>query len=181
MHRHIRARRRQSLTNYKRRIALLKGGSPRIVVRKSNRGIVVQIVAYKQDGDAVLASANSRELGKLGWPSRANIPTAYLTGLLLASKVKGLAKQAVHLDIGLYKPVKSSVVFAAARGAADGGVEVANSIKFDDKRLRGEHIAEYSKIAAEDRPQFSRYRKEGVGLADLAALFDSVKKKISSD
>ncbi len=181
MFRHIKARRRTSVTNYKRRIALLKGGLPRIVVRKSNRNVIVQAITYGPKGDSVIASAESRELRSLGWPSRVNAPTAYLTGLLLAKKGKGKIKENAVLDIGLYKPVKSSVAFAGAKGAADGGIKLINSIEIDEKRLSGAHIAEYAKAGAGNKTQFTKYSKENVDVANMNALFESVKKKILSD
>ena len=88
-----------------------------------------------------MASATSKELKKMGWEPRCNIPTAYLTGLLLAKKWKGEAT----LDIGLYKPVKGSVVFAAAKGAQDGGLKLGANIEIDAARLSGGHIENYSK------------------------------------
>jgi large subunit ribosomal protein L18 len=180
MYRHIKARRRLAATNYKRRIALLKSGLPRIVVRKSNRNVIVQAITYGPKGDSVIASAESRELRKLGWPSRANIPTAYLTGLLLAKKGKASIKNEAVLDIGLYKPVKSSVAFAGGKGAADGGIKLLNSIEIDEKRISGGHISEYAKIA-KDGHRFSKYSKDNIDVPNLSQLFESVKKKILSD
>ncbi len=177
MHRHIRARKRSAKTNYKRRIALLKSGLPRIVVRRSNRRILVQAISYDRKGDMVLASAESRELAKLGWPSRANIPTAYLTGLLLAKKGKGIVKGEAVLDVGLYKPVSSSVVFAGAKGVSDGGIKLLNNIEFDEKRLSGGHISEYAKAGSKG-VQFSRYSKDKIDISSIGALFESVKKKV---
>ena len=179
MYRHIRARRRTAVTNYKKRIALLKSGLPRIVVRKSNRNVILQVVTYGPKGDSVIASAESRELRKLGWPSRANVPTAYLTGLLLAKKGKSSIKDEAVLDIGLYKPVASSVAFAGAKGAADGGIKLLNSIEIDEKRVSGAHIAEYAKATKEGH-QFQEYSKDNVDVSNLSQLFESVKKKILS-
>ncbi|MCL4378946.1 MAG: 50S ribosomal protein L18 [Candidatus Marsarchaeota archaeon] len=181
MYRHIRARRRSAHTNYKRRISLLAGGLTRIVVRKSNRGVIVQAVAYTPKGDSIIASAQSRELKKMGWPARANVPTAYLTGLLLAKKGRDSVKGGAVLDIGLYKPVKSSVVFAGAKGAADGGIKLINSIEIDQRRLSGSHISDYARSGKAAATQFSKYAKENVDAANIAALFESVKKKILSD
>lgn len=169
------------MTNYKRRIALLRGGLTRIVVRKSNRSVIVQAITYGPKGDSVIASAHSKELGKLGWPARANIPTAYLTGLLLARKGKASINGEAVLDIGLYKPVKSSVVFAGAKGAADGGIKLRNSIEIDEKRLSGAHISDYVKSGRANKVQFSKYGKDNVDVSNMGALFEGVKKKILSD
>jgi large subunit ribosomal protein L18 len=174
----IKNRRRSSVTDYKRRIALLKSRLNRVVVRKSNRSIRMQIVEYTEKGDRILASAGSGELAAMQWQPRANIPTAYLTGMLLAKKAKGMATQEMVLDTGLYKPIKSSVVFAAAKGAIDGGLKIANNIEFDEKRLSGQHISEYAKAAGKDK--FSGYRKANFDAQRMKEIFEELKKKIAS-
>lgn len=141
MYRAIRKRRRTSLTNYKKRIAMLKSGMQRVIVRRSNRNILMQIVKYEENGDKVVMSVNSKELAKFDWTPKSNTPTAYLTGLMLAKKAKAINEEFV-LDIGLYKPIKSSVLFAAAKGAVDGGMKIKSNIEFDEKRLSGSHISD---------------------------------------
>jgi large subunit ribosomal protein L18 len=175
-----RIRRARSLTDYKKRVALLKGRLPRVVVRKSNRSVTAQLVAYEPDGDKVIASAHSRELAQLGWPPRGNIPTAYLTGMLLAKKQKANGVGRVVLDTGISKPVKSNVLFAAAKGCADGGLELINSIEFDPARLAGKHISAYAASAAGQGSVFSKYRSAGIDPAKIDVLFEEVKKKILS-
>lgn len=171
MYRMVRRRRRTAETDYLKRIKELKGGAPRLVVRKSNRGIILQIVSYEDDGDKVTAYANSRELKDMGWEPRCNIPTAYLTGLLLAKKWKGEA----NLDIGLYKPVKGSVVFAAAKGAQDGGVKLGANIEIDANRLTGTHIESYSKT---EPARFGGYSKAGFDASKIKQKFEEAKGRI---
>ncbi len=180
----IRYRRRLALTDYKRRVALLKSGCPRVVIRKSNRGIIAQVLEYDEKGDRVLASANSKELKGYGWPPHRNLPTAYLTGALLAKKAKALALKPMVLDTGLYKPIKSSVIFAAAKGCIDAGLKVSFSASVDESRIRGDHIASYAKLLAENperlKRQFSSYAKGSVDAAGLPSMFDAAKGKIIS-
>jgi large subunit ribosomal protein L18 len=168
MYRMVRRRRRTATTNYPKRIRELKGGMPRLVVRKSNRGVLLQVVNYEENGDKVVASATSKDLKKMGWEPRCNIPTAYLTGLLLAKKWKGEAT----LDIGLYKPVKGSVVFAAAKGAQDGGLKLGANIEIDASRLSGGHIENYSKA---EPARFGAYSKAGFDPAKMKAKFEETK------
>ena len=169
MYRMVRRRRRSAETNYPKRIRELKGGSARLVVRKSNRGVLLQIIKYEENGDKVVALATSKELKKAaGWEPRCNIPTAYLTGLLLAKKWKGEAT----LDIGLYKPVKGSVVFAAAKGAQDGGVKLGANIEIDAARLSGSHIENYSKS---EPARFGAYSKAGFDPAKMKEKFEEAK------
>lgn len=169
------------MTDYRKRVALLKSGLPRVVVRKSNRAITMQVVAYEPNGDKILASASSRELKQFGWEPRANIPTAYLTGMLLAKKAKGMKDKRLILDIGLYRPVKSSVVFAAAKGTQEGGINISANIDFSAERLSGSHIAAFAakKEAQGSKVQFSDYGKSGFDPARIREKFEEAKKKIS--
>ncbi|MDE1856922.1 MAG: 50S ribosomal protein L18 [Candidatus Micrarchaeota archaeon] len=183
MRRFIRARRASALTDYGRRIALLKSNLPRVVVRKSNRNIVAQIVRYEPTGDKVVVTARSSELAAMGWPVHSNTPTAYLTGMMLAKRAKGMSEELV-LDTGLYKPTKSSIIFAAAKGAIDGGLKIKGNIQFDEKRITGSHIVAYADSIKSDSAryskQFSGYLKVKADPTAIAARFDEVKKKISS-
>jgi large subunit ribosomal protein L18 len=179
----IRKRRRNSTTNYSKRIAMLKGGLPRIVVRRSNRGILMQVVEYSESGDKVLISANSSELTEYAWQPRGNMPTAYLTGCLLARKARDLKQPEYILDIGLVKPIKSSVVFAAAKGSIDSGLKMRNTIEVDQKRIAGGHISEHAAKLHTDgakyKRQFSKYIEVGFAPENIAQAFEQAKKKIS--
>jgi large subunit ribosomal protein L18 len=138
-------RRREGKTNFRRRLNLIKSGKPRAVVRSSNKYITVQFVEFKLEGDRVLATATSRELTKFGWKNtNANIPSAYLVGMLAARRaLKNEVEEAV-LDIGLRVPVKGSKVFAALQGIIDAGVDVPHSddILPSPERLAGSHISD---------------------------------------
>lgn len=176
MQRMIRRRRSQAITNYAKRIAGIKSGLPRVVVRKSNRGVMMQITTYTDKGDKVLAMANSGELRQFGWEPRSNMPTAYLTGMLLAKKA-GMKDKECILDIGIYRPVKGSVVFAAAKGSKDNGMAIAANIEIDEKRLSGKHIAEYAKAGA-GKVQFAAYSKANFDVQKLDEKFEAVKKQL---
>ncbi len=135
-------RKRQGKTNYKKRLFLLKSSLPRLVVRKSNRHILVQLVEYSDKGDRVMITVTSRQLLKYGWNlSTSNIPAAYLVGLILGKAAKG--KKAV-LDLGLQMPQAGSKIFAALKGAVDGGLDIAYSEKVlpPEERIIGSHIGE---------------------------------------
>ena len=75
----LRYRRREvGVTDYRRRLKLLRGGEPRAVVRVSNTQVVCQLVDYDPDGDKVLAASSGAVLVKdHKWPkdvSRKSIP-----------------------------------------------------------------------------------------------------------
>ncbi len=138
-------RRREGKTDYRKRLALLKSGKPRAVVRKTLKYIIVQIVDYHEDGDRVLMGVTSKKLKKYGWEgSFKNTPAAYLTGYLAGKMAlkKGI-KEAV-LDIGLQRPVKGSKVFAVLKGMLDAGIEIPHSDNIfpSEERIRGSHISE---------------------------------------
>jgi large subunit ribosomal protein L18 len=60
-------RKREGRTDYKKRLALLKGKTNRLVIRKTNTKIILQIVNYEPEGDKVIITTTSSELKKLGW------------------------------------------------------------------------------------------------------------------
>jgi large subunit ribosomal protein L18 len=139
-------RRRQAKTNYNKRLILLKGNSPRLVVRKTNKYLILQIIESKHAEDKVIYSANTKELLKFGWDkdkkgSLKSISAGYLGGLLLGKKAKGL-KERVILDIGLIPNTKGSRVYAAVKGLADSGIEINYNDKImpSKERIEGKHI-----------------------------------------
>ena len=139
-------RRREGKTNYRKRLKLLLSGKPRLVVRKTNRYIIAQIIEFDKKGDRTLVGILSKELKKYGWNySFKNLPASYLTGLILAKKAleKGI-KEAI-LDIGLHSSTKGSRIYALVKGCLDAGLKVPVSEEMlpEEKRLRGEHISSY--------------------------------------
>ncbi|MFH0836290.1 MAG: 50S ribosomal protein L18 [Candidatus Micrarchaeota archaeon] len=116
-------RRRDGKTDYAKRLALLKSGKPRLVVRKSNKFILVQIVDFSFEGDKTIASASSRELKKFAFAGKANAASAFLAGLLAGKRALAKGVKEVVLDIGLHPPSKGAVVFAAQLGAAEAGLK----------------------------------------------------------
>ncbi len=178
-------RRREAKTNYKKRFAAVKGGMNRVVVRKTNKRIISHISKYTETGDLTLAYADSKELSKRGWPSRANRPTAYLVGALLAKKAvanKELKDQELVLDIGISSPVKDSIPFAFARGCIDAGLRVRSGAQVDAKVYNYSDV-KYVKELKEKSPekyqkQYGSYIKEGKEPETLASLFNKVKEEI---
>lgn len=130
-------RRREKRTDYRKRLALLKAGIPRLVVRKSNMETHIQLVEYTPHGDRTLFEVSSKALRKYGWEGHCgNTPAAYLTGLLAASLAARFAKSAVP-DTGMQSGER---VLAAIQGARDGGLDVPFGAKLDASRIAGKHI-----------------------------------------
>jgi len=123
-----------------------------MVVRKTNRHIIIQLVTADLEGDRTLVSANSSELETYGYKgSTSNTPAAYLTGMLFAVKAKKADYSRAILDIGLNRATPGARVFAALKGAVEAGLDVPHGEKIlpSDERAKGNHIAAYNKNAAD--------------------------------
>ena len=137
-------RRKQNKTDYKLRIGLLKSSIPRIVIRKTNKYLIVQAVETEEAKDKIINGINSKDLLKNGWDKKLegslkSMPAAYLTGLLMAKKT---GKGNFILDIGMAKHLKGSRICAVAKGLVDGGlnININPNVFPDESRLYGENL-----------------------------------------
>lgn len=137
-------RRVKGITDYKRRLALLKSGKPRLVVRKTSNNIIAQAVAYVPAGDKVLYTVDVQALRKKGWKGHANTPAAYLVGYALGKEAKKKTPELV-LDAGRHTP--STKIFAVVKGVVDAGIKVPHSQEAlpSKDRIRGKHIDAHKK------------------------------------
>ena len=139
------SRRRKGVTNYRKRLALLKSGLPRAVVRFTNSKVTIQVSNFEGKGDRVLASASSADLDKMGWKnSKTNIPASYLSGKLAGKNAVKAGISAAVLDIGRITPISGSRAFAVLKGLVDGGLEIPHSESSypSGDRINGSHISE---------------------------------------
>jgi large subunit ribosomal protein L5e len=189
----------------------------RFVVRFTNKDVVAQVMYSTIAGDKVVVAAYSHELPRYGAPGGlTNYSAAYATGLLaarrvltkfnLADKYKGAEKIDGNdynveeledgprpflalLDVGLRRTTTGAKVFAALKGATDGGLSVPHSetrfVGYDSEakkldtevlkaHIHGKHVADYMrKLKEEDdaayQRQFSAYIKAGVKADDVEA------------
>ncbi|KAJ2718396.1 60S ribosomal protein L5 [Coemansia sp. Benny D115] len=201
----------------------------RLVVRFTNTDVICQIVHAKIQGDFVLAAAYSHELPRYGIKvGLTNWAAAYATGLLVARRVLiklGLDKKyegfpeidgsvqeveaiedgprpfKAFLDVGLKRTSTGSKVFAAMKGASDGGIYIPHSERrfpgydnesktLEAETLRdyifGGHVAEYMRFLKEEdeeryNAQFSRFIKAGVNADDLEEMYANAHKAIRAD
>jgi len=201
----------------------------RFVVRFTNKDIITQITYARLAGDFVLASAYSHELPRYGMPiGLTNYGAAYATGLLLARRLLTKLKLAdkyvgntevtgadynveeladgphpfrALLDVGLRRTTTGSKVFAALKGACDGGLDIPHSerrfVGYDEegkalnaevlrKHIFGGHVAEYMKKLQEENPtkyekHFSLYIKAGIKPDSLEGLWLKTHKAIRAD
>lgn len=199
----------------------------RLVVRFTNRDVICQLAFSTIKGDRILASAYGHELAQHGMPVRTtNYAAAYAVGLLLARRHLtkfGLNElwqpntdlgaeyhparlgedQAFRrpfkamLDVGLRRTTTGARLFAAVKGAADGGLNVPHStrrfIGTDNKNkanpellrsyILGGHVANWMRICQKKdngsyEKLFSSYIKAGLSADDLEAKWQAVHDSI---
>lgn len=238
-------RRREGKTDYYQRKRLItqrknKYNTPkyRLVVRRTNTKVVVQVVNSTISGDFIKAQAQSTELKQYGLTAGlTNYASFYATGLLCSRRLlakldeenKGLegwesisnrfnlVKETTgdyidiqkesetkdigrpftcFLDLGLFRSTKGARVFAAMKGAVDGGIHIPHKDKIfpqskDPKkggnllreRLFGGHVQKYMDILKKGtdayKAQFSKWDK---CLTDSkAAKVEDLYKKIFTE
>lgn len=123
-------RRREGKTDYRKRLAMLKSGMPRLVVRIRGKSVVAQIVNYNPKGDEIVVTATSSEIQKFGFKGHCgNVEASYLTGMLCGKKALKAGVKEVVFDIGLHTPVNGSNIFGALKGAVDAGLTIPHDEK----------------------------------------------------
>ncbi|MEX2017371.1 MAG: 50S ribosomal protein L18 [Candidatus Pacearchaeota archaeon] len=139
-------RRREGKTDYKKRINLLKGESPRIILRKTNRYLITQYVKSIEAQDKIEIGLNSSALLEYGWPESAvgslkSVTAAYLLGMLLGKKISD-KKSVPIIDLGMLKIVHKSSIFGFIKGLIDSGIKIdtKEGIFPEESRIKGEHL-----------------------------------------
>jgi large subunit ribosomal protein L18 len=116
-------RRREGRTKYRKRLALVKSGQVRMVVRRSNRYVTVQFVRFDPAGDRTILTVDGPKMAKLfSWPAKRNAWSAYLAGLYAGKEAGKAGVKEFILDTGMYTASKGSILFAALKGAVDAGL-----------------------------------------------------------
>jgi len=201
----------------------------RMIVRTSNTDVCCQIAYARLEGDIVISAAYSHELPRYGVKvGLTNYAAAYCTGLLLARRVlqkfkldtvyegntnvdgtmfyvedqdDGPGAFRACLDVGLARTSTGAKVFAALKGAVDGGLDIPHSEKrfpgYDSEgkelnadvhrqHIFGLHVAEYMKsLQEEDEEQFkkhfSRFIKNGVTADSMEGMYKKAHAAIRAD
>lgn len=180
-----RRRRREQRTDYRARLTLLKGNKPRLVVRKSGNNLTCQVISHDPQGDKTLVTATCLNLRKLGWKGHGgSIPSAYLVGYVCGKEAKKKGVTEAIPDLGLYPSTKGSRLYAALKGAVDGGLNVPHSKEIlpPSDRIAGKHIAAYAEKLKSNHERFashfSAYLKNKLEPATLPQHFEEIKRKI---
>jgi len=201
----------------------------RLIVRLSNRDITCQIAYSRIEGDMIVCAAYSHELPRYGVKvGLTNYAAAYCTGLLLARRLlkqmgldslyegttevtgdeynveaaeEGPGAFRCYLDVGLNRTSTGARVFAAMKGAVDGGLNIPHSTKrfpgydAESKTLNAEvhrshifglHVAEYMKSLEEEDPeafkrQFSQYIKLGINADQIEGIYKNAHAAIRAN
>lgn len=170
----------------------------------------------KIQGDIILASAYSAELPRYGVKAGlTNYAAAYCVGLLCARRVLAqLSLDSVEfdeengphafkafLDVGLRRTTTGSKIFAAMKGAVDGGLNIPHTDKrlagykkesssLDSevlrKRIFGGHVADYMRQLEEEseeryNSQFSQYLAASISADSLEQMYQSAHDAIRAD
>jgi len=201
----------------------------RFVIRFTNKDTICQIIYSKIQGDFTLAAAYGHELTRYGLPvGHTNYASAYATGLLLARRVlkklkldtKYVGNKNINgedylvtpidgesrpfkcfLDVGLRRTSTGSKVFAAMKGATDGGLNIPHSVSrfvgydTEGKKLKadilrkyifGGHVAAHMAELEDDDPEsyqshYSRYIKNGLSSENLEETYKKLHAAIRAN
>merc|ERR1712061_432353 len=201
----------------------------RMIVRSSNTDICCQIAYARLEGDIVICAAYSHELPRYGVKvGLTNYAAAYCTGLLLARRVltkfsldtvyegntdvngemycvedndDGPGAFRACLDVGLARTSTGAKVFAALKGAVDGGLDIPHSEKrfpgYDSEgkslnadvhraHIFGQHVADYMNTLSEEdeeayKKQFSKFIKLGLTGDSLEGMYKKAHEAIRAD
>jgi large subunit ribosomal protein L5e len=201
----------------------------RFIVRITNTDVICQVAYSKIVGDVIVCAAYAHELTRYGMPvGHTNYASCYATGLLLARRLlnkfgldkryegqtkvdgahylveendDGPAPFRAYLDVGLARTSTGARIFAALKGAADGGLNIPHSEArfrgydaeekaYDEETAKGflfgKHVAEYMELLKEEddakyKQLFSRYHKHGINEDNLEEKFAAVHKAIRAD
>merc|ERR1711988_131307 len=200
----------------------------RFVVRFTRKDIICQVFYSKIVGDECICAAYAHELPRYGVKvGLTNYSAAYCVGLLCARRllkkynldevfVGTEEVTAEHegcevegddedrsafkalLDVGLKPTTLGSKIFAALKGAFDGGLEIPHNEKkfygydaeekaYDaeehKERILGGHVKTYMGSLQEEEPEeyeakFSQFVKEDISADDLEDMYLEAHKKI---
>ncbi|KAH0572430.1 Ribosomal protein L5 [Spironucleus salmonicida] len=195
----------------------------RLVVRRSNKFVTCQIISAHLGGDKIHCAAYSHELPEYGLKAGLNNYAAcYATGLLCARRMLAKIQMAdlykgntdvskivpvedkdersafrCFLDIGLSRTTTGANVFAALKGAVDGGLNIPYSGKrlvtgfkngqVDAKlladRIYGQHVASYmTELKGENadtyKARFSQFIKNGISAENYKQTIETTHANI---
>jgi len=125
----VRKRRLKGKTDYKNRFGLLKSEKIRLVVRKTNKHIIAQVVETNASQDKILCGINSKTLLEKGWSkeksgSLKSLGASYLVGLIIGKLAKEKKIKEAIFDIGMHRNIQGSRMYGVLKGAIEAGLKI---------------------------------------------------------
>ena len=135
-------RKKMGVTDYRKRLSLLRSESTRLIIRPTGKGIVVQVADFAQEGDIILATVNANILKKTLGISGNNSQISYISGYYLGMKALSKGVEYAVVDTGRFKLTRGGRISCAIKGAVDAGLEinVSEEIFPPKDRIQGKHL-----------------------------------------
>ncbi len=136
-------RKKYGLTDYSKRLKLLKSGEKRFVVRVTNKGVIGQIIEYGENGDHVLLTVTDKSLENYGIKARGNnMQICYLVGYATGIEAHNRDIDYVVLDTGRFNFIPGGRIAACLKGIVDSGIDInhGEDIFPSNDRLEGKHL-----------------------------------------
>ncbi len=149
----IKRRRKENKTDYLKKLKMLKSGKPRLVVRKTNRYVILQYVESNEAQDRVVLGLTSKILLKHGWVeskkgSLKSLAAAYLAGFAMGKKIVKKKLETPIIDLGMVRNVHKSRIYGVVKGLVEAGVKIKHNAKVfpEDEKLKDIEGIEIEKI-----------------------------------
>ena len=141
----IKRRRQENKTDYGKRLKLLKGETPRLVLRKTNRYLIAQYISSKEAQDKIEFGVTSKILLEYDFPKEGNLKSvtaSYLFGYYLGNKISKEKISKPIIDFGMAKTIHKNKIYAFIKGLIDSGLEISCKEEAfpDEDRINGKHL-----------------------------------------
>ena len=140
-------RRIEGKTDYAHRVRMLKGETPRVVFRRTNRYVIAEYITSHEAQDKVEIGLTSKNLKKYGWPeefdgSLKSVTATYLTGYLMGKEIAKKKLATPIVDVGMVRTLSKNKVFAFINGLVDSGLKIkCSKEKFPEaERIEGKSM-----------------------------------------
>ncbi len=143
----MKRRRKESKTDYGKRIKLLKSNAPRVVFRRTNKYILAQYITSKEAQDKIQIQVKSSDLEKYGWPKQAqgglkSITAAYFVGFLIGKKILKEKLKTPIVDSGMLRVLHKSKFYGFLKGLNDAEIKIKCKEELfpEESRIKGDHL-----------------------------------------
>jgi large subunit ribosomal protein L18 len=128
-------------------LKMLRGETPRVIFRKTNKYVIAQYVTSKEAKDKIEIGMSSKKLKEFGWPdefdgSLKSITASYLTGLLIGKEIVKSKLETPIVDFGMTRVLSKNRTFAFIKGLIEAGVKIKCPEEDfpEEERIEGKHM-----------------------------------------